>query len=279
MPIATEAPCQLNLKKALKQLKLRKGADAGGWCSESLQQVFHDNKHLRMLQAQLNRIAFSLPDGSTVKTLMHMARAVILPKPGSGVRPILIGSIFQKLLALQLKTPLMDRMPAHIKQRQYALGTSNGAAAMALQMDKTMKQEGRGLLQLDMKNAFGTLRREETWRLLTKYLVFGSCQGKEKWHAWLSTYLRQATTILWSNKPERCTHHLESRDGLAQGDALSSCIFGLTIACMLEELCQQCPTLKAYAYMDDIVLDAPVEDYEDIFQALQSAMQSLGCQV
>ena len=276
MPTAAEPPCQLNLKKALKQLKLRKGADAGGWCSESLQQVFHDNKHLRLLQAQLTCVAFSTPDGSHVKTFMHTARAVILPKPGSGVRPILIGSIFQKLLALQLKTPLLDHMPMHIRQRQYALGTSSGAAAMALQMDKTMKQEGRGLLQLDMKNAFGTLRREETWRLLTKYLAFGSCREKEKWHAWLSANLKQPTTILWSNKPERCTHSLESCDGLAQGDALSSCIFGLTVACMLEELCQQCPTLQAYAYMDDIVLDAPVEDYEDIFQALQSAMQSLG---
>ena len=276
LPPAAEPPCQLNLKKASKQLKLRKGADAGGWCSESLQQVFHDSKHMRMLQTHLTRVAFCLPDGSSIRSFMHTARAVTLPKSGTGVRPILIGSIFQKLLALQLKTPLLERMPMNIRQRQYALGTSSGATAMALQMDKTMKQEGRGLLQLDMKNAFGTLRRAETWRLLTKYLAFDSTKERDKWHAWLSAYLRQATVILWSNKPERCTHSLESSDGLAQGDALSSCIFGLTIACMLEELCQQHPSLRAYAYMDDVVLDAPVEDYEDIFKALQDAMQSLG---
>ena len=100
LPPAAEPPCQLNLKKAIKQLKLKKSADAGGWCSESLQQVFHDSKHMRMLQTQLTRVAFCLPDGSAIRTFMHMARAVILPKPGTGVRPILIGSIFQKFLAL-----------------------------------------------------------------------------------------------------------------------------------------------------------------------------------
>ena len=58
-----------------------------------------------------------------------------------------------------------------IRQRQYALGTSSGSGSHGnCKMHKDHEaKKAEGLLQLDMKNAFGTLRREETWRLLTKY--------------------------------------------------------------------------------------------------------------
>ena len=70
--------------------------------------------------------------------------------------------------------------------------------------------------------------------------------------------------------------HLSSSDGLAQGDALSSCIFGVCVACMLAELQQLHPTMSAWAYMDDIVVDAPVEEYETLFADLQKALQRMG---
>ena len=103
----------------IQRLKQQRAPDLGGWTHEALQQIMRTKQNCGALDLWLNRIIGQLPLNHALRELLWHHKATLLGKRPTGVRPILIGSVFQKVAAKAFCELLRPLVPARLLRMQY----------------------------------------------------------------------------------------------------------------------------------------------------------------
>ena len=268
----------IRLPPLLRRLKQDKAADPGGWTHESLQQLLTGDGPVKEIAAWIEWISDRMEENHPLRARYWTSRAVLLSKPGGGTRPIVVSGIFQKLMAMHNCQVLQQSLPAAIKASQLGIGCPDGALKMAQTvLHAAATDEEVSALQLDMTNAFSTLRRDR----IPPLLIEGHCLPeqrplKEARVTRLLRLLGQPQVILpptgLPNAPPLLT-----RDGLPQGDPLSSLLFGSCMAVLLNRTKTVMQgTVQCKAYLDDAAITGNMPALHIALPLLKGDLEAVG---
>lgn len=136
-----------------------------------------------------------------------------LNKKGGGIRPIAVGNTLRRLVAKAACKAVMVKMAAKFMPVQLGFGVPHAteAAAHAARAYISSLQPGQGLLKLDFKNAFNTVRRDSMLQTVHEELP----------ELYPFVHMSYATTSLLNFGD----HMLLSDEGFQQGDPLGPLLF------------------------------------------------------
>ena len=149
------------VRRALLKLKPGKAADAGGWTAEAIWAVARLPRCRPLMAEWLTRVGTSEQARPARLQLLRTHRVVALEKPGRSTRPILIGTIWAKVLSHLLLREARPALQPHMEHRQFGVGTPQGGLMMLHHIQAHLRENpNHVIMQLDFRNAFGTLKRE-----------------------------------------------------------------------------------------------------------------------
>ena len=165
-----------------------------------------------------------------------------LQKPGGGLHPIAVGSVFRRLAAKTAYLCLGSELGLFFHPVQLGLGTSGGCEA-AIHAARQILSSGTHshplvLLKVDYRNAFNSIRRDRFLHVVREKV---SCLFPFVWLAYCtSTHLFFGDSII------------PSATGVQQSDPLGPVLFSLAIHSLASELVS---TFNVW-YLDDGTLGA-----------------------
>jgi hypothetical protein len=173
----------------------------------------------------------------------YIASAPLTPlvKPGGGIRPIAVGTVWRRLVSKVASSSVGDSMNSYLQDFQFGVGVPGGCEAVFHSVNRLIESKGRevglSMLLVDFKNAFNLVGRSV---LLQE--ARGRCPSIAPWVEFC--YARPARlyyedSILWSCQ------------GVQQGDPLGPLLFALALYPLIHAINQSCElTLQAW-YLDD----------------------------
>jgi hypothetical protein len=198
------------------------------------------------------------------------SRLVGLSKNGGGVRPIAIGELFYRLAGVIAVKKVVSAAAALLAPHQYGVGVSSGAERILHSMQYTLadKKLKYAALKVDVSNAFNSCDRA---RMLTE--LYATPQLASIFRIADFAYSTSSMLLL-----ERCEgDHIESSNGVRQGDPLSSLLFCLYVRSMYAQLAGKA-NVTLYGYIDDLHIVGKPHEVIKAFTALQSLMPEVGLQ-
>ena len=244
------------------ELKHHKAPDVGGWTTESAKAVFL-LPHLPVLwTAWLTRIAQLHPDTCQART-WHARKLVCLKKPQGGHRPILISSVWIKLISRLLLKEAGAPPKQLVQNVQFGVRVPHKGLALLTKVRSHLHQSPTHVAaQLDFQNAFGAMHRKACIEQLEKHI-----NPQEPWFL--------ATKNLWSRSvaiPQDLEEEIfQMADGVPQGDPLSTLVFATAMTLlMLDIIRSKAPNVALVAYVDDTVLLGEAPDVTQAITEIQA---------
>jgi hypothetical protein len=197
-------------------------------------------------------------------------RLVGLNKNGGGVRPIAIGEVFYRLAAVIAVKKVVIQAVDLLAPHQYGVGMSSGAERILHSMQHTMadKTLKYAAMKIDVSNAFNSCDRA---RMLNE--LYATPQLASLFRIADFAYSTSSMLLL-----ERCEgDHIESSNGVRQGDPLSSLLFCLYVRSMYAQLAEKAD-VTLYGYVDDLHIVGKPAEVMKAFTALQALMPEVGLQ-
>ena len=155
---ASWQPTEKQFQDAACRLKKGRAADSGGWTTELAQGALSNPQVRPEVLKWLHGLAICLDPFFGRQGLTHYHKLVCLDKGGGGVRPILIGMIWTKLVSHLLLAQARPDLEPFLKGKQFGIGTPQGGLAMTLTIRARLAANPTHVVaSLDFKNAFGTL--------------------------------------------------------------------------------------------------------------------------
>ena len=171
--------------------------------------------------------------------LLRTHRLVALEKPGGGTRPILTGTIWAKVLSHLLLREARPALQPHMERRQFGVGTLQGGLMMLHHIQAHLRANPTHvIMQLDFRNAFGTLKREACIAQLAATLG-----GMPTWLGVTSHVLTQPVVVANPLGGEP----LHTYDGILQGDPLSTLFFAAAMTLAITGACATARPSRASA--------------------------------
>ena len=123
--------------------------------------------------------------------LLHVHRPVLLSKPGTdAVRPILISTVWRKLVTSATTFTLKPSLLPGIGSTQFGVGSPAGADSLYCRLTTLAQQHPEEVfLLLDMSNAFGNINRQVVLQAVQRLAPSSPVIP------WLSHFLRTPTII------------------------------------------------------------------------------------
>ena len=191
------------------------------------------------------------------------ASLIALRKPGGGLRPIAIGSVFRRVAAKVAVASVSARVGAELRPAQLGVATRNGCEAVvhavrAYVTDAASSSQNTVIVKLDVTNAFNSVRRDAMLeaarvRLPSIYPLV--------WQAYCS-----ASPLYIGDKK------IWSRTGIQQGDPLSSLLFSLAI----DSVSTGGGTDINVWYLDDGTIGGPLEQVTNNIQRIKNQLDEKG---
>ena len=183
-----------------------------------------------------------------------------LIKPGGGVRPIAVGSVWRRLAAKVMVQHVSDTAAAWLAPRQLGFGVKGGAEAAAHATRRYLQELSPNsvIAKLDFKNAFNSIRRDvvidEVQSFFPDMLRFVvACYGEPS-HLFFGD------------------HIILSAEGVQQGDPLGPLLFCLAINDLLAAVTSE----LVIGYLDDITIGGERDKVIGDIKTLQEAAASIG---
>ncbi|GJT38166.1 putative reverse transcriptase domain-containing protein [Tanacetum coccineum] len=161
-------------------------------------------------------------DGKCPKMLgEYIASAPLTPlvKPGGGIRPIVMGTVWRRLVSKVCATMIGHSLDTYLNDLQFGVGVSGGGKAILHVVNRLIEDRsddiGLSMLLVDFKNAFNLVDREV---MLQEVRI--RCPAISRW-----------VEFCYSN-PARLyygEHTLWSHQGVQQGDPLGPLLFALVL--------------------------------------------------
>ena len=196
----------------------------------------------------------------SIRPFFFGASLTALRKKDGGVRPIAVGCTLRRLAAKIVSDKMRDDMSNLLAPRQLGFGVKRGAEAAvhAARLYINNLEVNQGLVKLDFRNAFNTVRRDKMLDavsdLAPTLLPFV--------HSVYST----PSNLFWGDRV------LQSSEGVQQGDPLGPLLFCLSLFCLHSELKSEFCVL----YLDDVTLGGNAEDLCDDLETVARVAESRG---
>ena len=180
----------------------------GGWTTESAKAVFLLPHLPALWTAWLTRIAQLHPEACQART-WHAHKLVCLKNPAGGPHPILISSVWIKMISRLLLKEAGAPLKELVKDIQFGVGVPHGGLALLTKARSHLHtHQTHVAAQLDFQNAFGIIHRKACIAQLEKH--------RSSQEPWLL-----ATKNLWSRNvaiPHAFEEDVfETSDGVPQG--------------------------------------------------------------
>ena len=111
------------------ELKHNKAPDVGGWTTESAKVIFALPHLPPLWTTWLTQVGQAHPEKCQART-WHAHKLVCLEKPTGGHRPILISSVWIKLISRLLLKEAGAPLKALVKDTQFGVGVPHGGLAL-----------------------------------------------------------------------------------------------------------------------------------------------------
>ncbi|XP_026458438.1 uncharacterized protein LOC113358943 [Papaver somniferum] len=162
-------------------------------------------------------------------------------KPGGGLRPIIVGTIWRRLCSKLADTAACKEMTSYLGKYQFGVGIPCGGEGILHSANRLLELKGddtsRVLLLIDFSNAFNLV---DTSTIIRE--VRSRCTNIVNWVEFCYA------------KPARLYYQdsvLSPAQGVQQGDPLGPLLFALALHLLVEKIDAQC-TLDLHAwYLDD----------------------------
>eukprot|EP00971_Amphidinium_carterae_P311854 6198854-Amphidinium_carterae.1 len=257
------------LSKSLLRMKRNKAFDHHGWTAESARVLLGDARVWQCIENWLTHLA-AVECNESILQVLHSCKCVPLRKAQNGVRPILIPTLWAKLISSSILQAQEEALVPLFRDKQWALGESNSTTKFVYAVCEAMRQHPEYCsIQVDLENAFPSLDRAFLRDTFSHY-------GLEHAHL-LSRYITAPRTpwFAGAKQPLYATHR-----GLIQGDPLSTSLFALALLRCTELAAPQMPpNAELRAYVDDAVLTMHPEHAAEAWQALEDALASANLRI
>ena len=228
------------------------------------------NKLLRALSefAEMARQG-TLPP--TARWILHSRLVYLRKKSGPAPRPIRVGEFWRRFAAKRLVHMFSDRLQQlFLRARQYGVCIPGGADVLVhfrTQLERTMRtygQEALAMIDVDLKNAFGSLEWDSIRDSIARHAPFLS-----GWTAWC----HQASAPVYLP----CGDVRLIDRGAEQGDPLGSVYCAVVLMDVAERVRQRTrlPLLDVW-FMDDGQMLSRPSDADDLLRALDVELARVG---
>ena len=239
-----------------------------GWRSSHLKEMLKarcKQSFLSALAAFCTRIA----NGSFSAECMAVitaARLVPIGKPSGGLRPIAVGDVLRRLAGKLLLHVIIAKTTEHLQPEQVGVQVPNAAetAARKVRLWAEDAKPDEVLLQVDMRNAFGTVDRQ---KMLAEVKSHCPCL-----FPYAAACYRNANILLGDG------YALESTRGVQQGDVLGPALFAIALQPVIERLRDIGLELNIW-YLDDGLLVGSVNTVKAALELLKELLPWRGLEL
>ena len=155
-------------------------------------------------------------------SVITAARLVPIGSSSGGLRPNAVGDTFRLLAGKLLMDSVVAKVTAHLRPEQIGVHVASAAetAARKVRLSTEDAKPNEVLLQVDMRNAFGTVDRN---RMLSEVRAHCSCL-----FSYAAACYRNASILVGDG------YTLESTRGVQQGDVLGPALFAIAFEPVIE---------------------------------------------
>ncbi|KAJ0900450.1 putative RNA-directed DNA polymerase [Helianthus annuus] len=200
-----------------------------------------------------------------------VASAPLTPllKPDNGVRPIVVGAIWRRLVSKVAMRRLREDMVNYLRDFQFGVGIPNGAEAVLHSANRFIDcyhaDGSLVMLTIDFSNAFNLVDRSAMLKEVHRV-----CPSLSPWVNFL--YGQPARLYVEDN----C---IWSTTGVQQGDPLGPLLFALALHPLITRVQEQCRLLFHAWYLDDGTIIGPVREVAKALEVISREGPSLGLQL
>jgi hypothetical protein len=231
------------IKKELFRMPSDTAPGPSGVTVEHLKKLSATEEGMNSLSTIINRII----NGQEVNwKRLTAARLVPLVKTRSKVRPIAIGETVTRLAGKVLLQHQKRELSEFLKPLQWGVKEPGATEKVAHAIRKQF-YAGKGVLTLDIRNAFNSISREKVRQVLKRNLP-GILPYFEWAYQHASPLYFQGDLLAFS------------REGVRQGDPLGPALFAVGIQEVLEQLSHEFPAVHIHAYLDDVSAAGECDD-------------------
>ena len=231
------------MERKLKEFPPGSSGGPSGWRGSHLKEMLKAKckpSFLAALAAFCTRIA----NGSFSDECMAVitaARLVPIGKPSGGLRPIAVGDVFRRLAGKLLMDAIVAKTTEYLRPEQVGVQVPNAAetAARKVRLWTQDAKPDEVLLQVDMRNAFGSVDRR---KMLAEVKHHCPCL-----FPYAAACYRHANVLLGDG------YAVESTRGVQQGDVLGPALFAIALQPVVERLREINLELHMW-YLDDGIL-------------------------
>ena len=196
---------------------------------------------------------------------------VPLDKGEGKIRPIALGEVLPKLAQATLLDTLEKQLRQSFEPRQLSVRSPGGAEVLARTLRAwTARPDGRVLLQLDLKNAYGRMLRSRTLRAVVRRCPALAPQLAQQWSPGV-TWAWARTNGVWGT-------FLSERGGW-QGSPDSNPTFCYGLEDALDDGLADAVGILRLGYADDTFLDGPPVALDNQWPRLRVALEEAGHEV
>ena len=199
---------------------LRTGAEPGpsGWRNAAVQALALSARHCPLMTRWVVMWAHgAVPEA--VAQLWTGAALVALLKPSGGVRPIALGEAMLKFAEVCILEMASARIRRLLEPQQVGCRTPGGAEAAIEALRAAAGGRGVAVLQLDLKNAYGQISRDEMLEALRSDAPELARCAAAQW---------RGAVCAWTRDGEGWRHFVTERGGW-QGSALMQTAFAIAL--------------------------------------------------
>lgn len=223
------------------------GAAAGvsGWTPELYDIVCRDP----LLEREVRRLVLDIINNDVtpdVRQRLDRCRLVGLGKPDGGVRPIAVGEALLKIAGKVLFATYKPEIVKHFGTLQFGCLKDGGCETIVHNVRWDVRS-GMYVLTIDQSNAFNSPHRQAIARALYDVPGFACFQRMFQFE-----YGDHSELLFFSSGAYY--NSVWSQRGTRQGSALGGFFFCVVLHPALVELERAFPTVRVYAYCDDVTL-------------------------
>ena len=250
----------------------KSAAGITGWHATHFAAITATSDGLQALTAIVN-IIYSGEMPALYFGVLNTSVLVPLRKPNGGIRPILIGDCFVRLIGKCVSTLEQHAISQVLEPIQVAVGTKSGNEVAIHGIRAHLESHPDQIaIAIDFKNAFGTINR----KAIAEALDHMDPLEVQHTKCFFNLFVTAPSNVLQSNKTR-----FQYSAGVPQGGPLSMQLFCLALHPLLTKLHYQLQQTNGsvIAYADDVYLLGTPSEVQEAYQALSTVSPNIGLSI